>query len=70
VGFVLKRWQPNYDFGKPKMALLQPNLNCILTNEMTLRDWRGEGEGTLYCGFAITGVQKLFSENHAFREIM
>jgi hypothetical protein len=44
VGFVLKRGQPNYDFGKPKLAGLHPNLNCILTIEMTLRDWKGGRE--------------------------
>jgi hypothetical protein len=37
---------------------------------MTLRSWKGKDQSTVKGGVAMTGVQKLFSENRAFCEIM
>jgi hypothetical protein len=62
----LKRRQPNYDFGEPKVAGLHPNLNYVLTFEMTIKGWEGKKHCTVKSGVTMTGVQQLSSENRAF----
>jgi hypothetical protein len=57
LGFFLKRRQPDYDFGEPKLTGLHPNLNYILPFEMTLRSWEEKEQSTLNSGEAMTGVQ-------------
>jgi hypothetical protein len=57
LGFVLKRKQPKYDFGEPKLAGLHPNLNYILTFEITLKGREGKEHCTVNSGVAKTDVQ-------------
>jgi hypothetical protein len=54
--FGLTLRHPNCDFWEPKPAGLHPNLNYILTFEMTLKASEGKEHSTVMGGVAMTGV--------------
>jgi len=49
--------QTKYDYGEPKLVGLHPNLNYILTFEMTLKGREGKEHCAVNSGVAKTGVQ-------------